>query len=94
MQAEGIPLSGGYGPLNKTDFLERTFASRPFKAIYSDKQIANWRERNHTPANDTLCDRAFWFGQTTLLASDGGMEQIAEAFRKIQRHAAELVAAA
>lgn len=93
MQAEGVPLSGGYGPLNKSDFLERAFASRPFKAIYSDKQISEWRERNHTPANDKLCEEAFWLGQTTLLASKSGMEQIAEAFRKIQRHAAEIAAA-
>jgi dTDP-4-amino-4,6-dideoxygalactose transaminase len=94
MQAEGIPLSGGYSPLNKTDFLEKTFASRPFRAIYSEKQIAEWRERNHTPVNDKLCGEAFWFGQTTLLAEKSGMEQIAEAFRKVQRHAADVAAAA
>ena len=94
MQAEGIPLSGGYGPLNKADFLEKTFASRPFKAIYSDKQISNWRERNRTPANDELCERAFWFGQTALLGAKRDMEQIAEAFRKVQAHAADVARAA
>ena len=90
MKAEGIPLSGGYGPLNKDAFLENAFASRPFKAIYSDKQIADWRERNHTPANDNLCDVALWFGQTTLLAGKQDMEHIAEAFRKVQKHAADV----
>ena len=93
MQAEGVPLSGGYGPLNKEPFLERTLASRPFKAIYSDKQIADWRERNQTPVNDKLCGEAFWFSQTTLLASKTEMEQIAEAFRKVQAHAGELARA-
>jgi dTDP-4-amino-4,6-dideoxygalactose transaminase len=93
MDAEGVPLSGGYGPLNKSDFLEKTFASRAFKAIYSEKQIAEWRERNHTPANDKLCDEAFWFSQTTLLASKSDMEQIADAFRKVQRHAADIARA-
>ena len=87
MQAEGVPLSGGYNELNKTDFLEKTFASRAFKAIYSDKQIADWRERNQTPVNAQVCSTAFWFGQTTLLGTKADMEQIAEAFRKIQAHA-------
>ncbi len=91
MQAEGAPLSGGYSPLNRADFLNQTFASRAFRSIYPDKRISEWRERNHTPANDRLCERAFWFGQTTLLANKRAMEQIAEAFRKVQRHAAAIV---
>lgn len=93
IKAEGVPLSGGYSPLNKQDFLEKTFSSRPFKAIYSDKQMADWRARNHTPVNDELCERACWFSQTTLLAGKSDMEQIADAFRKVQRNAAAIVAA-
>ena len=94
MQAEGIPLSGGYDELNKTDFLEKTFASRPFKAIYSDKQIADWRERNQTPVNARVCSTAFWFSQTTLLGSKNDMELIAEAFRKVQANAGAIAAKA
>ncbi len=90
VRAEGVPLSGGYSPLNHEEFLEQTFASRPFQAIYSDKDLTRWRMRNKTPVNDRLCREAFWFGQTTLLAEKRDMEQIADAFRKIQRHAAEL----
>ena len=92
MQAEGVPLSGGYGELNKEDFLEKTFASRPFKAIYSEKQIAEWRERNRTPVNAKVCSTAFWFSQTTLLGSKTDMELIAEAFRKVQAHAGAIAA--
>ena len=90
IQAEGVPLSGGYHPLNHDSFLENTFATRPFKAIYSDKEMARWRMRNQTPVNDRLCREAFWFGQTTLLAEKKDMEQIAEAFGKVQRFAVEL----
>lgn len=90
VKAEGAPLSGGYNPLNHDGFLERAFATRPFQAIYSDKEMARWRMRNQTPVNDRLCREAFWFGQTTLLAEKRDMEQIAEAFRKVQRFAGEL----
>ena len=34
LAAEGVPASGGYSPLNTQPFLEETFATRGFKAIY------------------------------------------------------------
>ena len=43
--------------------------------------------------NDRLCEEAVWFTQTMLLAPRGAMDRIAEAVRKIQTHAAELVKA-
>jgi dTDP-4-amino-4,6-dideoxygalactose transaminase len=93
LNAEGIPCSSGYRPLNKDPFLKNTFATRAFRAIYSEREIADWEERNHTPENDKLCEEAVWMGQSRLLASRSDMEQVAEAVRKIQRHAAALKAA-
>ena len=90
IRAEGVPLSGGYDPLNRAAFLENSWASRAFRAVYSERQIDEWRERNRTPVNDALCGRAFWFGQTTLLGSKKDMEQIAEAFRRVGKNAAEI----
>jgi len=90
LQAEGIPCSGGYSPLNKEPFLKATLHSRAFRYIYSEKEIAALEERNHCPENDRLCDEAIWFGQTTLLGTKKDMEQIAEAFKKIQKGAAML----
>jgi dTDP-4-amino-4,6-dideoxygalactose transaminase len=94
LNAEGIPCSGGYRPLNKDPFLKNTFATRAFRAIYSEREIGEWEERNKTPENDKLCEEAVWIGQSRLLGSRGDMEQVAEGVRKIQRHARELRMAA
>ena len=90
LNAEGIPCSPGYRPLNKDPFLKNTFATRAFRAIYSDREIGDWEERNQTPENDKLCEEAVWMGQSRLLGSRSDMEQVAEAVRKIQRHAGAL----
>lgn len=90
MNAEGIPSSGGYTPLNKEPFLKHTFDSRAYRAIYPPKQLAEWAERNHCPVNDKLCEEAVWFTQTMLLGPRQDMDQIADAVRKIQSHAALL----
>ena len=90
LQAEGIPCSGGYAPLNKEPFLKNTLQSRAFRSIYSAKEIAAYEARNHCPANDKLCQEAVWFFQTMLLGSRADMDQIAEAVRKIHKQAALL----
>jgi len=93
MDAEGIPVSGGYYPLNKERFLKNSFASRGFQAIYSKERLAKWEDANHTPANDRVCAQAVWLTQNTLLGARRDMDQIAEATRKIQRHASDLLKA-
>jgi perosamine synthetase len=91
LEAEGIPASGGYVPLNKQPFLKNSFASRGFQAIYSPQQFAQWNDGNHTPANDKLCSEAVWFTQNMLLGPRRDMDQIADAVRKIQAHAGDLL---
>jgi hypothetical protein len=76
--------------LNRDSFLENTFSSRPFRAIYSEAEMKQWKERNQTPENEKLCEEAVWIGQNRLLGSKRDMEQVAEAVRKIQKHAAAL----
>jgi perosamine synthetase len=92
LKAEGIPAAGGYAPLNKEAFLEDTFTSRGYRRIYGERELAQWRERNHCPQNDRLCTEAVWLGQTMLLGTRRDMDQIAEAARKVQAHAARLMA--
>jgi dTDP-4-amino-4,6-dideoxygalactose transaminase len=87
LRAEGVPCSGGYTPLNKEPFLRHSFDSRAYRAIYPDRQLAEWVERNQCPANDKLCEEAIWFTQTMLLGPREDMDSIAEAVRKIQRQA-------
>ena len=91
LNAEGIPCSGGYTPLNKEPFLKHSFDSRAFRAIYPPKRLAEWAERNHCPVNDKLCEEAVWFTQTMLLGPPEDMDQIAAAISKIQRQAASLL---
>lgn len=93
LNAEGIPCSGGYTPLNREAFLRTTLESRAYRRIYPPEVLAQWEERNQCPANDQLCREAVWFTQTMFLGSRGDMDQIAEAIRKIRTHAARLAAA-
>jgi dTDP-4-amino-4,6-dideoxygalactose transaminase len=91
--AEGIPVSGGYSPLNKEPFLSNTLASRGYKRIYDAKTLAGWRERSECPANDRLCSEAVWLTQTMLLGPRSDMDSIAGAIRRVQAHAAEIARA-
>lgn len=90
VRAEGIPIGAGYPPLNKQPFLENTLNSRAFRTVYSKQDIDRWRERNHCPANDQLCQEGLWFAHTVLLGSHGDMEDIIAAIRKVQRQASSL----
>ena len=87
LEKEGIPCGGGYTPLNKEPFLKETLNSRAYRTIYSEREIAEWHERNDCPENDKLCEEAVWMFQNMLLGSKTDMEQIAGAIRKIQKHA-------
>lgn len=93
MSAEGIPSSGGYSPLNKEPFLKNTLESKGYQKIYSKSYAAKWQERSRCPVNDRLCEEAVWFTQNMLVGTRSDMDQIAEAVRKIQAHAAELARA-
>jgi dTDP-4-amino-4,6-dideoxygalactose transaminase len=90
MAAEGIPCSSGYGALNREPFLKNTFETRGWKRIYSETEMRRWYERNRTPNNDRLITEAVWMTQTMLLGGKNDMDQIAEAVRKIQKHASAL----
>ncbi|MFB3826597.1 MAG: DegT/DnrJ/EryC1/StrS family aminotransferase [Bryobacteraceae bacterium] len=93
LNAEGIPASRGYPRMNQQPFLKNALHSKGFKAIYSAERLARWEERNQCPANDGVADENVWFTQTMLLDTRQGMEQIAEAIRKIQVNAALLLKA-
>jgi perosamine synthetase len=88
--AEGIPCSGGYGRLNEAGFIQDALKSRPYLKVYGKAAIEQWAERNRCPENDKLCEEAVWFMQNMLLGPRSDMDQIVEAVRKIQAHAAEL----
>jgi dTDP-4-amino-4,6-dideoxygalactose transaminase len=88
---EGIPCSGGYTPLNKEPFVRQTLNTRVYRTMYSERELTEWEERNACPENDKLCEEAVWFFQTMLIGPRRDMDEIAEAIRKIQKQARELV---
>jgi perosamine synthetase len=90
MHAEGIPCSAGYSPIYREPFLKNTLESRPFRAVYSPRRIADYLERIHCPANDRLCEQGVWIYQTAFLGPRSDMDQIAEAARKVQKQAGKL----
>lgn len=92
LNAEGIPASGGYSPLNTQPFLKNVIASRGFKRLFPARRLKEWEERNHCPANDKLCSEAIWFTQNMLIGSRSDMDQIAEAIRKIHANSGALAA--
>ena len=93
LEKEGIPCSGGYGPMNKDNYVRSLLKSEHYKRIYSEKRLMEWEERNQCPQNDLLCQEAVWFTQNMLLAPRSSMDLIAEAIRRIQKHATEIARA-
>lgn len=91
LAAEGIPASPGYSPLNTQPFLKTVLESRGYQRLYPAARLKQWHEQNICPQNDKLCTQAVWFTQNMLIGSRSDMEQIVEAIRKIQVHAADIL---
>jgi perosamine synthetase len=92
LQAEGIPCSSGYTPLNTQPFLQETFQSRNFKKMYP-REVLDYKkyiERNQCPQNDRLCGEAVWFTQNVLLGTKTDMTSIAAAMEKVSRNAEKI----
>ncbi len=90
MRKEGVYLGGGYHYLNKHPFLKKMLNSRWYANIYPKERIDAYWKNNHCPENDTLSEEGLFMSQRHLLSSPSHMEQIAEAFRKVQSHAQAL----
>ncbi len=90
LQAEGIPCSGGYGPLNKSPFIESTLSSRNFQRMYSKAQLDHCREQIECPENDILCTEAVCLSQRLLLGTKEDMDDIANAIVKIHENRKQL----
>jgi perosamine synthetase len=94
LSAEGVPCSSGYGTMNKDEYVTGLAKNSHYLKVYGQKTMEEWLERNQCPQNDILAgEQAVWFTQTMLLGTREDMDQMAEAIRKIQKHAAELVKA-
>jgi dTDP-4-amino-4,6-dideoxygalactose transaminase len=91
LAAEGISASPGYGVMNKDAYVSALAKNKHFLKLYGEKRLKAWLDRNQNlPQNDKVCEQAVWFTQTMLLPERSRMDQIADAVRKIQQHAADL----
>ncbi|WP_102407743.1 DegT/DnrJ/EryC1/StrS family aminotransferase [Parabacteroides bouchesdurhonensis] len=90
LNAEGVPCSAGYGPMNKSEYVQKLATNKHYLKIYGEKTMKEWLERNECPQNDKLTKQGVWLFQNMLLGSRTDMEQIVEAIRKIQKYATEL----
>jgi len=77
--------------MNKDAYVTGLAKNPYYLKIYGEKVMKQWLERSQCPQNDKLTsEESLWFFQTMLLGTTRDMDQIAEAVRKIQKHAGEL----
>jgi perosamine synthetase len=91
LRAEGIPISIVYPRLNKEPFLEHNLSSRGFRAVFSQERLEKYRRQNHLPKNDKLCSTGLWITHKALIGEKSDIDDILEAFNKVQRNASMLV---
>lgn len=91
LNAEGIPASSVYHEQYFDGLLDEAIQSRGFKRLFSERRLKEYRDSfNELKGNKQVCDTTVAVGQNLLLADRSGMEQIAEAVRKIHAHSGEL----
>ncbi|MCL2624609.1 MAG: DegT/DnrJ/EryC1/StrS family aminotransferase [Planctomycetaceae bacterium] len=94
LNAERIPCSQGYGPVDWVDFARKTFATKAGERIYPKKTFDDITERiGSLPNFKRLCSEGVWFTQNMLLGPKSNMDIIADAIRRIQKNAADIAKA-
>jgi perosamine synthetase len=91
VQAEGIPLNGGYGPQNKDGLIEEALSSKGYKRIYGEKRLKEWREENVLPGNDKLCKESCTLYQNVLLGTKQDMDDVVNAITKVYENREQLL---
>ena len=89
LQAEGIPASSGYQPLNKMPYIADGLSTKNYKKMYPPELLDynKYMEQNQCPDNDQLCEEAVWLFHSMLLTEKSDMDDIANAIEKIYRNA-------
>jgi dTDP-4-amino-4,6-dideoxygalactose transaminase len=91
LRAEGVSCGGGYREQYNDGLLDEAIASRGFQRLFSAERLRAYRNSfQELVGNREVCATTLGFSQSMLLAERSEMDQIIEAIRKIQKHAAEL----
>ncbi len=94
LNAEGVRFSAGYSSHRNIPFLRELSKDRVYQALFGAKRLAEWEKQSfNLPMNERVCEEHAWCLHNILLADRSAMDQIAEAFRKVQKNAAELAKA-
>jgi perosamine synthetase len=91
VKAEGIGISNYSVAINREPFLEANLSSRGYQRIYSKERLDRYRKENHCPHNDEVCDTNLGFGHPMLGGPRKDMDDIVEAFTKVQKYSDALV---
>ncbi len=84
LNAEGIPCSPGYSPLNHAPSIRRALAEQEGRIKPWDAAEADLPVLPPCPVTEDLCQRTIWFKQSMLLGDHEDMDDIAAAIGKIQ----------
>ena len=91
MVAEGVPFRSGYSSHRNIGFLRNLPQNKAYRALFPASRLQEWeRQSFDLPFNERVCEEHIWFSQNVLLAERSAMDRIAEAVRKVQKHASEL----
>lgn len=91
VSAEGLPVTPIYTPLHKEPFIEENLNSRGFQAAFSKERLEKYRRQNHLAQNDELCATSLYLPQEALIGEKSDVDDVVEAFNKVQKNAATLV---
>jgi perosamine synthetase len=91
LEAEGVIAINGYPPLNKEPYLEQSLNLRSFKTVFSEERLNRYRAQNNLPQNDKLCETGLYLAQNMLIGEKSDVDDVLEAFNKVQKNAGTLV---
>lgn len=90
LDTDGIPTFTGYGDGDWIRYIRTIYSTPAARRIYSEQDLNDWEAKINLPNHNKLCREAIWLQQYQLLAPRENMEIIADAIRRIQRHAGEI----
>jgi dTDP-4-amino-4,6-dideoxygalactose transaminase len=85
MNAEGIPCSAGYVPLNRSPAIRRSLAEQAGEIGPWETGEVDLPELPACPVAEDLCQRTIWLQQRLFLGDHEDMDDIVAAIAKIQR---------
>jgi dTDP-4-amino-4,6-dideoxygalactose transaminase len=96
VRGEGIPIDKSLGNIarlaqNQEGTIEAALNSKTFRALYSAKRIADYRERLACPEAEQLVKETVGFSHSVLLGTKEDMDDIVDGVRKVYENRKQLI---